>query len=287
MRYTFVREEAKTHPVELLCNTMDVSRSGYYAWRDRPLSSRTQQHLRLVPKIKTIFNESRETYGYRRVTNALKQQQEPCGKHQVAQLMRLHGLAPPTKRRFTVTTDSNHANPIHPNVLNRQFSPIKANAAWVSDITYVATSEGWLYLAVVMDLYSRTIVGWAMDKCMTEELALNALRMALFRRKISSRLLLHSDRGSQYASLSYQHLLKQQGITCSMSRRGNCWDNAPMESFFRTLKVECVYRHIFATREQAKTSIFDYIEIFYNRQRKHSALNYLSPMNYELASTNS
>jgi transposase InsO family protein len=287
MRYTFVREEAKTHSVELLCETMDVSCSGYYAWRDRPLSPRAQEHQRLIPKIKTIFNESRETYGYRRVTHELKKQQEPCGKHQVAQLMRLHGLAPPAKRRFTVTTDSNHSNPIHPNALNRQFNPSTANTSWVSDITYVATSEGWLFLAVVMDLFSRTIVGWAMDKHMTEELVLNALRMALFRRKVSSKLLLHSDRGSQYASISYQHLLKNQGITCSMSRKGNCWDNAPMESFFRTLKVECVYRYTFETREQAKRSIFDYIEVFYNRQRGHSALNYLSPMNYELALANS
>ena len=287
MKYAFVRDETDRHAVELLCDAVDVSRSGYYAWRARPLSKRAQTHQDLTPKITKIFNDSRKTYGYRRVATELKEKQQPCGKHQVARLMRKLGLTPQVKRRFTVTTDSNHPHPIHANTLNRQFTSHHANTAWLSDITYVATKEGWLFVAVVMDLFSRTIVGWAMDKHMTEELVLNALRMALFRRKITDGLLLHSDRGSQYASISYQHLLKQHKIVCSMSRKGNCWDNAPMESFFRTLKVECVYQHTFETREEAKTIIFDYIEIFYNRQRKHSTLNYLSPMNYELLAANS
>lgn len=287
MRYAFVREKAKTHSVELLCEILNVSRSGYYAWANRAVSEHEQEDKRLAPKIKAIFKTSRETYGYRRVTDALREQNEKCGKHRVARLMRKLDLNPVIKRRFTVTTDSGHNKPVYSNILDRQFHPQALNQAWVSDITYIATEQGWMFVAVIMDLFSRTIVGWAMDKRMTEELVMNALRMALFRRKIASGLLLHSDRGSQYASNGYQELLKQNGITCSMSRKGNCWDNAPMESFFRTLKVECVYRYTFKTREEAKSVIFDYIEVFYNRQRKHSVLNYLSPMNYELAIANS
>jgi putative transposase len=287
MRYAFVRDEANTHSVEMLCDLMEVSRSGYYAWESRSESNRTQDYQRLIPKIKKIFTESRETYGYRRVANALIKEGESCGKHRTAALMRKLDLNPTIKRRFKITTDSNHDKPIFNNLLNRQFNPSKINQAWVSDITYIATEQGWLYLAVVMDLYSRTIVGWAMDKYMTESLVINALAMALFRRKIRGGLLLHSDRGSQYASNAYQQLLKQHGIICSMSRKGNCWDNAPMESFFRSLKTECIYRQIFKTREQARLGVFDYIEVFYNRQRTHSTLHYLSPMNFELAYANS
>jgi putative transposase len=287
MRYAFVRDEAKTHAVEQLCDLMEVSRSGYYAWESRPECKLTQDHQRLIPKIQKLFTESRETYGYRRITDGLKKQGENCGKHRTASLMRKLDLNPFIKRRFKITTNSNHDKPIYNNVLNRQFNPSKMNQAWSSDITYIATDQGWLYLAVVMDLYSRTIVGWAMDKHMTESLVMNALAMALFRRKISAGLLLHSDRGSQYASNAYQQLLKQHHIICSMSRKGNCWDNSPMESFFRSLKTESIYRQTFKTREQAKLTVFDYIEVFYNRQRAHSTLHYLSPMNFELAYANS
>jgi len=286
MRYVFVRDESKTHAVELLCALLEVSRSGYYDWNTRPESQRSQDHARLIPKIKKIFRESRETYGYRRVVSELRKQSESCGKHRTASLMRKLKLTPKSKRKFKVTTDSKHSLPIFTNVLNRQFNPGKMNQAWTSDITYIATDQGWLYLAVVMDLYSRAIVGWAMDKQMTESLVINALTMALSRRKISAGLLLHSDRGSQYASKAYQQLLIQSGIICSMSRKGNCWDNSVMESFFRSLKVECIYQQKFTEREQAKLAVFDYIEVFYNRQRKHSKLNYLSPMNYELANAN-
>jgi putative transposase len=286
MRYAFVRDESRTHAVELLCELMEISRSGYYDWTTRPASHRSQEHARLIPKIKKIFRESRETYGYRRVTRELRKQSENCGKHRTACLMRKLELTPKSKRRFKVTTDSKHGLPIFTNVLNRQFNPSKINQAWVSDITYIATDQGWLYLAVVMDLYSRTIVGWAMDKQMTENLVIDALTMALSRRKIYAGLLLHSDRGSQYASKAYQRLLIQNGIICSMSRKGNCWDNSVMESFFRSLKVECIYRKKFTGQEQARLAVFDYIEVFYNRQRTHSKLNYLSPMNYELAYAN-
>jgi len=287
MRYALVREEAKVHSTELLCDLMDISRSGYYAWESRPESKQKQDHQRLIPKIKKIFTDSRETYGYRRVADTLKKQGENCGKHRTASLMHKLDLNPLIKRRFKTTTNSNHDKPIFTNTLNRQFNPQKINQAWVSDITYIATDQGWLYLAVVMDLYSRTIVGWAMDKHMTESLVINSLAMALFRRKITGNLLLHSDRGSQYASYAYQELLKQHSIICSMSRKGDCWDNAPMESFFRSLKVECIYRQAFKSREQAKLVVFDYIEVFYNRQRAHSTLHYMSPMNFELAYANS
>lgn len=286
MRYAFIQAESKAHTVELLCVLMEVSRSGYYAWSTRLESRRTQEWQRLIPKIKKIFAQSRETYGYRRLYDALKKASENCGKHRTASLMRKLKLTPRVKRRFKITTDSKHRLPIFSNVLNRQFNPSRINQAWASDITYIATEQGWLYLSVVMDLYSRTIIGWAMDKQMTDSLSIKALMMALSRRKIAAGLILHSDRGAQYASQAYQQLLKHHDIICSMSRKGNCWDNAAMESFFRSLKVECIYRQTFKGREQAKLTIFDYIEVFYNRQRKHSRLNYLSPMNYELAYAN-
>lgn len=286
MRYSFIRNEAKRHSVERLCQAMLVSRSGYYEWIQRPESKRQCEENRLSPRVKKIFDESRETYGHRRIKDELVAGGETCGKHRVMTLMKKLQLKPVARRKYKVTTDSHHSRPVYENALNREFNPIKMNQSWVSDITYIGTRQGFLYLAVIMDLYSRSIIGWAMAERMTEDLVLSALQMALFRRKIANPVLLHSDRGSQYASLSYQQLLKEHGIVCSMSRKGNCWDNAPMESFFKTLKVECIYRESLKTQEQAKLVIFDYIETFYNRQRKHSALNYLSPMNYELTTVN-
>ena len=242
MKYTFVRDEAKNHSVEQLCEIMEISRSSYYAHESKSLSKREETDQRLMPMVQEIFKMNRKAYGYRRVSDELKKRGENCGNHKTAGLMRKLNLSPVAKRRFKLTTDSKHSLPIFTNVLNRDFKPSKMNQAWTSDITYIETAQGWLYLAVVMDLYSRTIVGWAMDRFMTVDLVENALVMALSRRKISAGLLLHSDRGSQYASHKYQELLKQHGIICSMSRKGNCWDNAPMESFFRSLKVECVYQ---------------------------------------------
>ncbi len=283
MRYTFVRDEAKNHSIEQLCEIMEISRSSYYAYESKSLSQREETDQRLMPMVQEIFKMNRKAYGYRRVSDELKRRGENCGNYKTAGLMRKLNLRPVAKRRFKLTTDSKHSLPIFTNVLNRDFKPSKMNQAWTSDITYIETAQGWLYLAVVMDLYSRTIVGWAMDRFMAVDLVENALKMALSRRKISAGLLLHSDRGSQYASHKYQELLKQHGVICSMSRKGNCWDNAPMESFFRSLKVECVYQQSFQHREEAKSEIFSYIEGFYNRQRKHSALNYLSPREYEMA----
>lgn len=209
MRYAFIQDEAKDHSVEILCDVMEVSRSGYYARKSRPQSIRSQDHDRLMSKIQKIFRDSRETYGYRRVSDELRKQSENGGKHRTANLMRKLNLKPIIRRKFKLTTDSKHNLPIYTNVLNREFNPSKMNQAWTSDITYITTGQGWLYLAVVMDLFSRTIVGWAMDKHMSGSLVIHALKMALTRRKISPGLLLHSDRGSQYASHAYQELLKK------------------------------------------------------------------------------
>ncbi len=281
MRYQFIETNQDRFDIQLLCKELEVSRSGYYAWLNRVESNRSKENKHLTEVIKKGFDESRKTYGYRRIHQYLKDKGNACGKHRVARLMKHAGLQPKTRKKFKATTNSKHKLPIHKNHLRREFNPKQINQSWASDITYVWTQEGWLYLAVMMDLYSRQILGWAMDSRMTDNLVINALKMALFHRRIASGLLLHSDRGSQYASIDYQSLLQDHGIICSMSRKGNCWDNAVMESFFRSLKVESIYHEIFKTREEAKLKIFDYIEIFYNRQRKHSTLNYMSPNDYE------
>ncbi len=286
MRYSFIQHHQNSFDIQLLCQVLEVSRSGYYAWRDRPESERVKANKTLTQAIGDIFTKSRQTYGYRRIEQALKQQGTLAGKHRVVRLMKAANLAPKTKKKFKATTHSKHQLPVHENHLQRAFTPLKMNQAWTSDITYVWTREGWLYLAVVLDLFSRQVVGWAMNKRMTETLVIEALNMALSRRKRSSDLLLHSDRGSQYAATAFQAVLKQHNILCSMSRKGNCWDNAPTESFFRTLKVECIYQQLMNTREEATGIIFDYIEVFYNRQRKHSTLNYKSPVDYEKSVAN-
>lgn len=286
MRYQFIKEHQDFFDIELLCQQLEVSRSGYYVWLNRAESKRSRENRQLTQAITESFEASRQTYGYRRVHRSLQAQEKACSQHRVARLMKSLKLRPKTRKKFKATTNSKHAFPVHQNHLQREFAPAHRNQAWVSDITYIATGEGWLYLSVVMDLYSRQIVGWAMGSRMTDTLVIDALKMALFRRHIVSGLLLHSDRGSQYASGDYQALLKNRGILCSMSRKGNCWDNAVMESFFRSLKVESIYHQSFKTREEAKMTIFDYIEIFYNRQRRHSTLNYLSPVDYEKSVVN-
>jgi transposase InsO family protein len=258
-----------------------VSTAGFYAYCKREESQHLQDDKRLLRLIREIFDKSRQTYGYRRIHAALRDIGEDCGKHRVSRLLRENGIKPKSKKKFKATTQSKHNKPIHANHLNREFNCKQPNERWVSDITYIATKEGWLYLAVIMDLYSRKIIGWSMSDRMKDELVLEALRMALFQRKIHANLLLHSDRGSQYASDAVQQVLKQNGIQCSMSRKGNCWDNAAMESFFHSMKTECVHHENYQTREEAKRSIFDYIEVFYNRQRKHSYLGYRSPEQFE------
>ncbi len=278
----FIEENQSVFTIKRMCKLLSVSRAGFYAWKKRGESRHQREDKAFMLSIKESFEASRQTYGYRRVYADLKERNIACGRDRVARLMRENHLHPKMRKRFKVTTDSRHNQPVADNRLARQFTPTRVNERWTSDITYISTQEGWLYLAVIMDLFSRKIIGWAMSHRMQEILVMDALKMALFRRKINASLLLHSDRGSQYASNNYQRLLAENNIQCSMSRKGNCWDNSPMESFFHTLKTEWIYHNHYLTREEAKNSIFDYIEIFYNRQRKHSSLGYLSPFQFEM-----
>ena len=268
-------------PVRLLCRTLQVSRAGFYAWQARPPAPRVGVDERLGLEIAAIHAESRHRYGSPRVHAELVDRGCRTSRKRVARLMRVRGLAARRRRRFRVTTQSRHPFPIAANVLARQFARPAPDTAWVTDITYIPTGEGWLYLAVILDLCSRCAVGWAMRERITDDLTLAALGMALARRRPPRGLLHHSDRGSQYASHAYQDVLAQHGIVGSMSRRGNCWDNAVAESFFATLKVELVHDAAWATRTAARTDLFEYLELFYNGRRRHSALGYLSPRAFE------
>jgi transposase InsO family protein len=281
MTFRFIDAHRQQWSVRLLCSTLEVSPAGYYAWRDRPASARQQRHDALVVEIRAILAEVKHRYGSPRIHAELAARGQDCCVNTVAELMRQHGIAAKTTRKHRCTTDSNHDLPVADNVLGRQFSPSKANEAWVADITYIPTGEGWLYLAAVEDLYSRRVVGWSLAGHLESRLVVDALQLAVQRRLPDERLMAHSDRGSQYASAHYQELLAKHGITCSMSRRGNCWDNAPMESFFASLKKELVHGTTFATRAEARTAIVEYIEVFYNNQRRHSTLGYVSPTEYE------
>jgi transposase InsO family protein len=269
-----------------MCRALGVSRSGYYAWRNRAPSAAEVRREELTEQIATIHAEVKGRYGSPRVHAELVARGHECCANFVAKLMRESGIAAKTKRKFKQTTDSNHSMPVAENLLDRSFDPEEPNERWCADITYVPTREGWLYLAVVEDLFSRMVVGWSMSETMTSRLVVDALEMALARRlslggSSSSGLVAHSDRGSQYASEHYQRRLRDERIVCSMSRRGDCWDNAPMESFFASLKKELVHHEDYATRDQAKASIFEYIEAFYNRARRHSSLGYVAPAEYE------
>ncbi len=265
----------------MLCRVLQVGRGGYYAWLKRPLSERAQANAVLTEQIKTAFEESDQTYGSPRIFEELKAKTIACSQKRVARLMRAAHLKAVLAKRFVVTTDSNHALPVADNLLDRQFEVSQPNCVWTADISYVWTSEGWLYLAVVLDLFSRRIVGWAMGATLERSLVLSALDMGLRARHPASGLMCHSDRGSQYASLDYQKALRDAGIVCSMSRKGNCWDNAPTESFFATLKRELVHRVRFTSRFEARSAIFAWIAIWYNRKRRHSSLGYLSPEAFE------
>ena len=281
MRFAFIAVEKASFPVRLLCRVLEVSRAGFYAWQDRAPSPHAQADERLGLEIAAIHAESRQRYGSPRVHAELRARGHRISRKRVARLMCQHGLAGRRRRRSRATTDSCHTLPVASNVLARQFTQPAPDRAWVTDITYIATGEGWLYLAVILDLCSRLIVGWAVSDRIARELTLNALDMALVRRRPLEGLLHHSDRGSQYASGDYQAVLADAGIVCSMSRRGNCWDNAVAESFFATLKVELVHDARWETRATARTELFEYIEVFYNGQRRHSSLGYLSPRAFE------
>lgn len=270
------------HPIKAMCEVLQVSRSGYYQWQSTKRTARALQTETIKVKISRVHEASRGTYGSPRMTVALHEQGERVGRNRVARLMKEAGLQGRQARRYRVrTTDSAHNDPIAPNLLAEAPAPTKPDEVWVNDITYVETGEGWLYLAGVLDLYSRRLVGWAMGSSLATALPLAALHMALRRRRPAPSLLHHSDRGCQYASADYRSTLAEHGCIASMSRRGNCYDNATMEAFWSTLKQELIYRCRFATRDEATTAIFDYIESFYNRTRLHSALGFKSPLAYE------
>ena len=281
MRFVFIDAEKALYPLRILCRVLEVSRSGYYAWRTRKPSARALEDEQLRPKVVEAFATGRGTYGSPRVRDELVDQGFAIGRKRVARLMREMGLRGVCPRKFRVTTDSDHDYPIAKNLLDRNFEASKPNEKWTTDITYVWTGEGWLYLAVVMDLYSRRIVGWSAADHMQTSLCLEALRKALALRTDVRGLLHHSDRGVQYASGGYRDALDAVGIECSMSRRANCWDNAVGESFFGTLKNELIYRRPWLTREEARDAIAEYIEIFYNRIRRHSTIGGVSPAKFE------
>lgn len=281
MRYQFIQAHQEEFPVRRMCQVLAVSSSGYYAWRERPESAHSRANQELAQEIRAVHAKSRGTYGSLRVHADLRLRGFRVGRHRVARLMRLEKLYGKRKKKYPRTTNSQHDYPVAPNRLNRDFQAARPNEKWLADITYIPTAEGWLYLAVVMDLFSRKIVGWAFADNLETNLVERAFQMAVHNRYALHGLLHHSDRGSQYAADSYQQLLRAQRAQISMSRKGDCYDNAPMESFFSTLKCEHVHFQNYQTRQEAITDIFFYIVGFYNRQRLHSALGYLSPEEFE------
>jgi len=280
MKYEFIQVHREEFEITVMCRVLDVSRSGYYAWRKRPVSSREMANQGVKELIEDIYYQSRQTYGSPRIQVELADRGIRCGVNRIARLMSEEELVAKQSAKFKVlTTDSAHDYPVAPNLLQQDFTASRANEKWLADITYIPTAEGWLYL--VMDLYSRRIIGWAMDDTLERWLAIEALQMAIETRQPPPHLIHHTDRGSQYASDDYQALLTQAQMQVSMSRTGNCYDNAPMESCIGTLKTELVHHCHYATRAEAKTDIFEYIEVFYNRFRRHSALDYQCPVDFE------
>jgi transposase InsO family protein len=286
MKFAFIREHQRRWPIEVMCRVLRVSRSGFYAWRRRPPSRRSERAALLLAKIRAAHHASRELYGYPRVHRALLIDGESVSRNTIARLMRRANIRGRRRRGYVPrTTDSAHDKPIADNLLERDFAADRPNQKWLADITYIPTNQGWLYLAAVLDCYSRKVVGWSMADHMESDLVSAALEMALLHRRPrrGAGLMHHSDRGIQYTSAHYRRLLDARGITVSMSRRGDCLDNAMMESFWATLKCELIEPHRYATHEQARAAVFEYIEVFYNRQRLHSSLGYVSPETFEAA----
>lgn len=288
MKFKWIQQHKDDFPIATMCQLLDVSRNGFYDWRNRPPSATAQRQATLAKHIQKVHDDSRQTYGSPRVHRALQAQGIDCCENTVARIMHKNKVKSIMHQRYRPqTTDSDHPHPIAPNVLDQQFEQADKNHAWAGDITYIPTDEGWLYLAVVIDLYSRRVIGWSMADHLKASLAIDAFTMAVDQRCDEgadlSRLLHHSDRGVQYASAAYRVVLASRGITPSMSRRGNCYDNAMVESFFGSMKTEWVHHQRYETRQQAMQSIFEYIEVFYNRQRLHSSLGYVSPAEYETA----
>jgi putative transposase len=281
VRFQFIEDHRDELPVTRMCKVLNVSPSGFYAWRGRPVSAREMANRELVKKIEAVYYDSYETYGSPRVYHELKSQDVACSKNRVARLMRLRGLRAKQVRRYKATTKRNKKHRVAPNLLKRDFRADRPDHKWLTDITYIPTQEGWLYLAVILDLYNRGIVGWAMSERMTSALTIRALKMAIRERRPGGGLIHHSDQGSQYTDGTYQALLRDHGIQASMNGVGTWYDNAPMESFFGTLKSELVHHRLYHTRDEARLDLFFYIEAFYNRRRRHSSLDYLSPEKYE------
>jgi putative transposase len=282
VKFAFIAKHRGIWPADWLCGALGVSRGGFYAWLTRPRSARAVSDEELAAKVRASFLASGRTYGARRVLRDMIEEGIACGLHRIERLMKLQALrARPRRRRLPLDLGERQAGAVAPNVLDRTFEADAPNRKWIADFTYIETGEGWLYVAAVIDLFSRRVVGWSMHATMTAQLVTDALIMAIWRRGKPDALLHHSDRGSQYTSEHFQKLLAAHGITCSMSRSGNCWDNAAMESFFSSLKTERVSRKRYRTRVQAKADVFDYIECFYNPKRRHSTIGYVSPMEFE------
>ena len=281
MKYGFIREQQKAYPITVLCKVMQVSRSAYYEWAKRPeTTDKDRERQQVGQRAMQIFEGSRRTYGSRRLSGELKKAGIAAGRHKTRSIMAKLNLQPRYPKRFKATTDSNHSEAVSPNLLDRQFDVAAPNTVWTTDITYVWTLEGWLYVALVIDLFSRRVVGWAVDSHMRASLCVQALQMAFWRMRPEPGLLHHSDRGSQYASAEYREQLKAMGMRQSMSRKGNCWDNSPTERVFRSLKYEQLNYERFETRDQAKLSVIDYLA-FYNGKRSHSKLGYKTPLEFE------
>jgi transposase InsO family protein len=281
MKFRFISEHLEAFNVGRMCKLLHVSPSGFYSWRKRPESRRSRENRALEDKIRLLHANSHGIYGAPRIHRDLVDDGVRCGKNRVARIMRKAGIRSRTRKKFKATTQSKHNLPVAPNLLNQEFSVAAPDRVWVGDITYVWTEQGWLYLAVVLDLYNREVVGWSASSRIARQLAIDALQMALGRRDPDQGLVHHSDRGSQYASADYQRILKDQDMICSMSRKGNCYDNAVAESFFGRLKSEWVNHQRYQSRQEAIQSLFYYIEIFYNRKRRHSSLDYATPQEHE------
>jgi len=281
VKYAFMVTHQREFRVTPMCKALSVSRSGYYAWRERPESQRSQANRVLVGQIKALHHKTREAYGAVKMWHLLRAQGIRCGRHRVARLRRAYGIQTRRHRRFKLTTQSQHSYPVAPNRLAQRFAVARPDRVWAGDITFIATRAGWLYLAVLLDLYSRRVVGWSMSDRLKQDLVTGALKMALTHRRPERGLLHHTDQGRQYAGEVYQQLLAAHGAIPSMSRKGNCYDNAVVESFFSTLKNELIHHESYRTRNEARIAIFDYIETFYNTRRLHQSLGYQSPVEYE------
>lgn len=281
MKYIFIEDYRSTFRIEKMCHVLKVSRSGYYKWRNREKSTRELENEKLLEEIRKIYEEHKGRYGSPRITKEIKSKGIGCSKNRIARLMNKNTIRAKTKKRYRITTLSKHDKPIAPNLLEKSFNITRSNEIWASDITYVWTTEGWSYLSVILDLYSRKVIGWALEKRLTKDLVIKALDKALGERNLDKEIIFHSDRGSQYASNEFRRLLDMHHFRQSMSGKGNCYDNAVVESFFHTLKNEEVYFEKYDTREIACQKLFEYIEIYYNRKRRHSTLGYVSPVEFK------